>query len=584
MANGETRGMKQLFNQSLQIYRTRIDELVRQLHDLTVQIGHDELAQTVSDLRNRINEPFMFVIVGEVKAGKSSFVNALLSTGKEICKVAPQPMTDTIQQILYGETEDVVVVNDFLKKIYQPVDILQEIAIVDTPGTNAIIQHHQEITESFIPASDLIVFVFEAKNPYRQSAWEFFDFIHADWQKKIIFVLQQKDLMSAEDLQVNVQGVRDYAEKKGIGQPKVFAVSAKQELEGNETESGFLPLRTYIAANITGGRAPVLKLENNVRTSQNINERIYQGVLDRKKQNVADLEFRADIRQTLDEQEQKSKKQVDVLVENLISGYDRITRQKEDELRDGLSFGSLIRRQFASMFTSGTSAKDWLDQLAKDFENDLNTVLKDKLNDGVVDLAESIQQMAKIIDLKIQSSRTILKNNHEIFSDIAERRSNILRELQAAFKNFLSRSESFADQELFPDSQNLLPNMAAGGGLAVIGIILATVTNGMVFDITGGILSTVGLLFAGVSVGLKRRKVINGFSAEIAKGRLRIEEEVSQKLDAYITHIKNRIDANFGSFDDLLRHEEQQITDLEQKQLNLKDSLRQLETEIQTIL
>ena len=52
----------------------------------------------------------------------------------------------------------------FLKKIFHPVEILREIAIVDTPGTNAIVAHHQEITEGFVPAADLIVFVFEAKN------------------------------------------------------------------------------------------------------------------------------------------------------------------------------------------------------------------------------------------------------------------------------------------------------------------------------------------------------------------------------------------------------------------------------------
>ena len=576
--------MEKLFNQSLKIYRTKIDDLVRQLHDLTVQIGHNELASTVSDLRNRINEPFMFVIVGEVKAGKSRFVDALLGTGKEICKVAPQAMTDTIQQIIYGDKEEIISVNEYLKKIFQPIEILREIAIVDTPGTNAIIKHHQEITENFIPASDLIVFVFEAKNPYRQSAWEFFDYIHEDWRKKIVFVLQQKDLMNEEDLKVNINGVKEYAAKKGILDPRVFAVSAKQEIEGENDISGFLPVRSYIADNITGGKAPVLKLQNNIKTSKNINERIYQGVLDRKKQNLADREFRVDIKETLEAQEIKSKKQVNTLVENLLNGYDKITRKTEDELKSGLAFGSLVKRQFSSMFTSGTSAKDWLNQLTKDFENDLNTVLKDKLNDGVVDLAESIQQMAKIIDLKIQNSQTILKNNHEIFSAIAEKRSNILRELQAAFKNFLSRSESFAAQELFPESENLMPNMAAGGGLAVIGIILATVTNGMVFDITGGILSTVGLLFAGVSIGLKRRKVINGFSAEIAKGRLRIEEEVTEKLNTYIRHIKNRIDANFGSFDEMLSHEEQQITDLEQKHLALENSLDEMAGKVGRIL
>jgi ribosome biogenesis GTPase A len=184
-----------MINRQLNVFRGRIDEIVKNLHQLTVQIGHDELAATVSDLRNRINEPFMFVIVGEVKAGKSSFINALLETDKEICKVSPAPMTDTIQQIIYGEKEDMAVVNPYLKKLFYPIEILKEIAIVDTPGTNTIVANHQEITEGFIPACDLVVFVFESKNPYRQSAWEFFDFIHSDWRKKIIFVLQQKDLL-----------------------------------------------------------------------------------------------------------------------------------------------------------------------------------------------------------------------------------------------------------------------------------------------------------------------------------------------------------------------------------------------------
>ncbi|MEM6265801.1 MAG: dynamin family protein, partial [Bacteroidota bacterium] len=244
-------------------YRLQIDEVVKDLHQMTIDIGNHELGKTLSDLRSKIHEPFLFVIVGEVKTGKSSFVNALLATGKEVAKVAPDPCTDTIQQIIYGEEEETFVVNEHFKKIQLPVEILKEIAIVDTPGTNTISEHHQEITERFIPGSDLIVFVFEAKNPYRQSAWDFFDYIHKDWHKKVIFVLQQADLMSAEDLAINVNGVKTYAEKKGINDPFIFPVSAKLEIEGNSAESGFPVLRTYIAENITGGKAPRLKLENN---------------------------------------------------------------------------------------------------------------------------------------------------------------------------------------------------------------------------------------------------------------------------------------------------------------------------------
>ena len=569
--------MENILNQNFKNHRNQITQIVKELHDLTIDIHHDELEKVVSDLRNRINEPFMFVIVGEVKVGKSSFVNALLSADKEICKVSPAPMTDTIQQIIYGEKEETIIVNPFLKKIFQPIEILKEIAIVDTPGTNTIVDQHQEITERFIPASDLIVFVFESKNPYRQSAWDFFNFIHEDWRKKIIFILQQKDLMPLEDLQVNIQGVRDFAIKKGITEPNIFAVSAKMELEHQYEESGYLPLRNYIKENITGGKAPILKLQNNIATSKNINERIYKGVADRRNQWEADVVFRKDIRETLDSQSVKSSVQVDQLVENLLSTYDRITFKKQTELSQGLSFFSLLRRQFTSMFSKKQNSQKWLDDLATSFDQELNSELKNKLQDGVVDIADSIQQMGKMIDLKIQSSHTILKNNHEIFSDIAERRSNVLSDLQKEFSKFMSKSENFTDQELFGGSENLVPNLATGSGIAAVGIILSTVLSGMVADVTGGILTTVGLLFAGVSVGKKKRQVLGSFKETIAKGRLQLENEVTEKLKTYIDNIKNKIDSNFHNFDKLIETEEEQVQVLENKHQSIEKRLEELE-------
>ncbi len=576
--------MPEIINQKLHSLRSQVSQIVKDLHDLTTEIGHEELARTVSDLRNRIEEPFMFVIVGEVKAGKSSFINALLSTGKEICRVAPQPMTDTIQQVVYGEKEAEVVLSPYLKKIYQPVEILREIAIVDTPGTNTIVEHHQEITERFVPASDLIVFVFEAKNPYRQSAWEFFDFIHAEWRRKVIFVLQQKDLMSEEDLAVNVSGVVNHAQKKGIGEPKIFAVSAKLEQELNGAgvgrDSGFAPLRQYILENITGGKAPVLKLQNNLDTSRNINERIFKGLLDRKKQWQADVNFRRDIQQTLEKQEAKSKRQVDMLVENLLAGYDRITLATGQELDDGLSFFSLLKRSIAGIFSKKASAKEWLETLAQNLDRDLHLELQNKLNENLADLADSIQQMAKLIDLKIHASQTILRNNHEIFSDIAERRSNVLRELQDTFTRFLSRPENFAAEELFPDRKPVSPSLASGSGLAVVGILLAALTKGVVFDVTGGVLTTIGVVFAGVTSTLKRKKILDTYQSEIARGRSNLEEELTGKLKTYVTVLKEKIDDNFDDFDAMLEREEGQVLKLEERHGSIERRLLEVENQL----
>ena len=99
--------MQDSIHPALKSLNTKTEHAIQQLFQLTKSIQNDDLTTTVKDILDRLSTPFTFVIVGEVKAGKSSFVNALLDAKKEICKVAPSPMTDTIQLITYGEEEKI---------------------------------------------------------------------------------------------------------------------------------------------------------------------------------------------------------------------------------------------------------------------------------------------------------------------------------------------------------------------------------------------------------------------------------------------------------------------------------------------
>lgn len=571
--------MSQILNQNLQQQRFKMVEIVKDLHQMSIDINHAELSDMMSELRDRIHEPFMFVIVGEVKVGKSSFVNALLETSKEVTKVAPDPCTDTIQQIVYGETESSMMINPYLKKIFFPVDILKEIAIVDTPGTNTIVEHHQEITERFIPGSDLIVFVFEAKNPYRQSAWEFFDYIHKDWQKKVVFILQQKDLMNEADLLTNINGVKKQAEKKGISNPNVFAVSAKEDQEGNP-DSGFAPVRSYIRENITGGKAPLLKLKNNLETAQNILARIHKGLEILSQQYQADLTFRQDIDETLKEQAIKSKQQVTVLVNNMIDVYESISLRTEKKLRSGLGFFPLFKRTIMSAFSKKESNKVWLENTANEMVTDLNAALTDKLSNGVNEIADNIQQMVKIVDLKIRNSQTVLKDNQHIFSDLSERRANVLRDLQGEFSTFINNPENFMDKSLLQEDKSFSPNIAAGGGLAAIGVILATVTQGMVFDITGGILTLIGMAISGFMVSSKRAELFKEYEAAVTKGEKSLNDEITFRLNNYIDNIRKKIDANFEDFNALLEIEAQKVNTYSEKFYDIQERIEVLEGEL----
>lgn len=558
----------------------RLQELVRGLHELVQQTDNPELSQTVSDLRSAAAEPFLFVIVGEVKAGKSSFINALLDAGRDLCKVAPDPCTDTIQQLVYGSESETVAVNPYLRKIYEPAEILREISVVDTPGTNTISAHHQEITERFIPRSDLVVFVVEAKNPYRQSAWDFFDFIHRDWQKKIIFVLQQADLMPQADLEVNLQGLIRYAEKKGLLRPPVFAVSAKLELEGQREASGFAPLRAYIREHITGRNAWLLKLYSAIRTSLTVHGRIREDLERMQAQVRADRAFRDDISRTLQEQEARSHRQVESLTRVLLDDYDRITRKTYYQLEEGLGFLTLTRRSFASMFSKSGSPQVWLQELAKTLELELSREFMRKLNNGVEDIADSISQMARIINLKIAGSRSELESRQDIFGEISDRRRAVLQELQEGFERFMQDTGAFVDREMFPQAASFTPNLAAGGGLAVVGAVVMAVAQMTALDVTGGILSAAGLLFAGGTVLLKRGKILKGFEAEIARSRQQLHQTLDERLKAYVGHVRRRIDQNFTAFDALLEAETRHVEGLQQQHAALLVQLESLEAEL----
>ncbi|MBL7775015.1 MAG: GTP-binding protein, partial [Saprospiraceae bacterium] len=343
-------------------------------------------------------------------------------------------------------------------------------------------------------------------------------------------------------------------------QPAIFCTSAKAELEGRFDESGFSQLRDYIRSHVTGGRGAALKLQNNLDTSFGILARIRQDLDTRTRQWQADGVFRADVAQTLDHQEAKSNHQSNILIENLLNGYDRITHQIGQDLDHGLSFPALLRRSFLGIFSKQASIKDWLDGLAKKMETHLNAELRAKLSDGVVDLADSVQQMAKMIDLKIKSSaNAVVRSDSYIFEDISDKRAAVLRDLQEAFGRFLARSESFSDERLFPDDATVSPNIAAGSGMAVVGLILAAATKAAVFDVTGGVLTGVGLLFAGITAGLQRRKLVKGYFDEIGLGRRRMETALQEKLGGYVRTIKSRINDNFADLDALLANEEKQI-------------------------
>ncbi len=189
-----------------------------------IDVPRDGLA-TLEKATLQLDELFLLVVVGEFNSGKSALVNALL--GEQVLPEGATPTTSQVTLVKWGEQATAQVVDeDFAIQTY-PLALLQELNIVDTPGTNAVIRHHERLTDEFVPRSDLVLFTTSADRPMTESERQFLERILA-WGKKIIFVVNKADTFENEQA---LREVSDFVLKHAStlldDPPEIFPVSAR---------------------------------------------------------------------------------------------------------------------------------------------------------------------------------------------------------------------------------------------------------------------------------------------------------------------------------------------------------------------
>lgn len=207
--------------------RSRLGTAVRELGDLCEMAGMD--AARIAMLKNlmaNLQDPFLFVVAGEVNSGKSTLLNAIF--GEDFCSTDVIPSTSQIAYFKYGKEAHEFEFSEDILEIYRPNQFLKDFNIVDTPGTNSIEPRHQQITEHFLPAADLVLFVFSVTNPWGATTWDLLDRIHNHWRKKIVFILQQCELRSEEEVKAILDHLQKTAQHRFNRRYPTFAVSAKQ--------------------------------------------------------------------------------------------------------------------------------------------------------------------------------------------------------------------------------------------------------------------------------------------------------------------------------------------------------------------
>ena len=242
--------------------------LLGELRDWLVRLeAPEEQRKALADSIEQLEEPFLLVVVGEFNAGKSAFINALL--GQRVLEEGITPTTARIGLLRQGEEMGRQVTAAGLESLTAPSEILRDLVIVDTPGTNAVLREHEALTREFVPRADLVLFVTSSDRPFAESERAFLEAIRA-WGKKVIVVVNKADLLeSLDDVSRVVTYVRDQAQRTLGFAPEVFALSARRalqaRLDGDEVAldaSGLESFEARVTATLDEGERFRLKLQN----------------------------------------------------------------------------------------------------------------------------------------------------------------------------------------------------------------------------------------------------------------------------------------------------------------------------------
>lgn len=226
-------------------------KLLNDLRASLVPFGASQEDQlTLGQSIQQLDELFLLVVVGEFNAGKSALINALL--GQKLLKEGVTPTTTQINILRYADRQERRVEDEHIHILTAPIDLLREINIVDTPGTNAVIREHEVITSEFVPRADLVLFITSSDRPFTESERTFLGLIRS-WGKKVVVVLNKIDILQSE---ADLNEVKEYVEGNfhthlGLT-PEIFPVSTRNALRAKQGEpdlwqsSRFEALERYI--------------------------------------------------------------------------------------------------------------------------------------------------------------------------------------------------------------------------------------------------------------------------------------------------------------------------------------------------
>lgn len=250
--------------------------------------------------------------MGEFSTGKSTFINAIV--GKEIAAVGALPTTAVITKLCYGEEDKITIYfKDGKSKVYgqdefaqitsetddnkykkirknikyveraMPMNILQYISLIDSPGLNALNETHADITKEFVDNADAVLWMFSTDKAASVTEIQAMEALNP--RLKPIAIINQIDKLDPEEDDV-----------------ETFLNDIKNKLKGKVLDViGISSLMAYKGRTL--GNEMLVK-ESNIRTVQNaIEEKVIPNRYDFKLKSLLDElgSFICGVQETLNE-------------------------------------------------------------------------------------------------------------------------------------------------------------------------------------------------------------------------------------------------------------------------------------------
>jgi ribosome biogenesis GTPase A len=196
-------------------------------------------------------------VLGQMKRGKSSFINALMGT--EILPTGVLPVTAVITEIKYGVVPEAVILystgarepvdlgtladyitesgNPGNKKQVASVELAYPspflesgIILIDTPGIGSTHAHNTRTTEGYLEQVDAGIVVLSVDPPITEVESHFIRNVKEEIPK-LFFVLNKVDAASSEEVSHISGFLEDELSRLQIVSPEIFRLSARRALE-----------------------------------------------------------------------------------------------------------------------------------------------------------------------------------------------------------------------------------------------------------------------------------------------------------------------------------------------------------------